>query len=69
LRAKLRYVAGVSYDAALDELLQKAWDGRRIDQGEALALYHLPLEELGALGGSAAATGQSRGLRRARASA
>ena len=49
LRANLRYVAGVIYDAGLDELLQKAWDGRRIDQAEALALYHLPLEELGAL--------------------
>ena len=37
------------YDASLDELLQKAWDGRRINQSEALRLYHLPLEELGAL--------------------
>jgi cyclic dehypoxanthinyl futalosine synthase len=36
-------------DASLDELLQKAWDGRRIDQPEALRLYRLPLEELGAL--------------------
>jgi len=35
--------------ASLDELLQKAWDGRRIDQAEALRLYRLPLEELGAL--------------------
>jgi cyclic dehypoxanthinyl futalosine synthase len=33
----------------LDELLQKVWDGRRINQTEALRLYHLPLEELGAL--------------------
>jgi len=39
----------VNCDAALDELLQKAWDGRRIDQAEALRLYRLPLEELGAL--------------------
>jgi cyclic dehypoxanthinyl futalosine synthase len=39
----------VIYDASLDELLQKAWDGQRIDQAEALRLYHLPLEELGAL--------------------
>ena len=37
------------YDASLDELLQKVWDGGRIDQAEALRLYHLPLEELGAL--------------------
>lgn len=37
------------YDASLDELLQKVWDGRRIDSAEALRLYKLPLEELGAL--------------------
>lgn len=37
------------YDASLDELLEKVWDGKRIDQKEALRLYHLPLEELGAL--------------------
>ncbi len=37
------------YDASLDELLQKVWDGKRISQSEALRLYHLPLEELGAL--------------------
>ena len=37
------------YDASLEELLQKVWDGRRIDRAEALRLYHLPLEELGAL--------------------
>jgi cyclic dehypoxanthinyl futalosine synthase len=39
----------VIYDASLDELLQKVWDGKRINQTEALRLYHLPLEELGAL--------------------
>jgi cyclic dehypoxanthinyl futalosine synthase len=39
----------VSYDATLDDLLQKAWDGRRIGQGEARRLYDLPLEDLGAL--------------------
>jgi cyclic dehypoxanthinyl futalosine synthase len=33
----------------LDELLQKVWDGKRISPAEALRLYHLPLEELGAL--------------------
>ena len=37
------------YDASLDELLLKVWDGRRINAAEALRLYHLPLEELGAL--------------------
>jgi cyclic dehypoxanthinyl futalosine synthase len=37
------------YDASLDELLQKVWDGQRIDQAEAARLYRLPLEELGAL--------------------
>jgi cyclic dehypoxanthinyl futalosine synthase len=36
-------------DVSLDELLQKAWNGQRIDQAEALRLYGLPLEELGAL--------------------
>jgi cyclic dehypoxanthinyl futalosine synthase len=33
----------------LDELLQEVWDGKRINQAEARRLYHLPLEELGAL--------------------
>ena len=37
------------YDASLDDLLQKVWDGQRISQSEALRLYSLPLEELGAL--------------------
>ena len=37
------------YDASLDELLQKVWTGGRINQAEALRLYTLPLEELGAL--------------------
>jgi cyclic dehypoxanthinyl futalosine synthase len=39
----------VIYDASLDELLQKVWDGQRINQAEALRLSALPLEELGAL--------------------
>jgi cyclic dehypoxanthinyl futalosine synthase len=39
----------VIYDASLDELLQKVWDGRRINQAEALRLYPLPIEELGVL--------------------
>ena len=37
------------YDASLDELLQKVWDGHRISGAEAVRLYALPLEELGAL--------------------
>jgi cyclic dehypoxanthinyl futalosine synthase len=37
------------YDASLDSLLQKVWEGGRIDAAEALRLYALPLEELGAL--------------------
>ena len=37
------------YNASLDTLLQKIWDGGRIDATEARQLYALPLEELGAL--------------------
>ena len=37
------------YDASLETLLQKVWDGQRIDATEAGRLYPLPLEELGAL--------------------
>jgi cyclic dehypoxanthinyl futalosine synthase len=39
----------VVYDASLDDLLHAVWDGKRIDSSEALRLYRLPLEELGAL--------------------
>jgi cyclic dehypoxanthinyl futalosine synthase len=39
----------VIYDASLDQLLSKVWDGARINQEEARRLYSLPLEELGAL--------------------
>jgi cyclic dehypoxanthinyl futalosine synthase len=39
----------VIYDASLDELLQKVWDGQRIHAADAKRLYALPLEELGAL--------------------
>jgi cyclic dehypoxanthinyl futalosine synthase len=39
----------VIYDASLDDLLQKVWDGQRIDRAQARRLYSLPLEELGAL--------------------
>ena len=49
LPGDIRYVAGVIYDPALDELLQRVWDGGRVNQAEALRLFHLPLEELGAL--------------------
>lgn len=37
------------YDSSLDDLLQKVWEGGRIDGAEALRLYPLPLEELGLL--------------------
>jgi cyclic dehypoxanthinyl futalosine synthase len=43
------YSLAVIYDASLDTLLQKVWDGQRIDRAEAQRLYALPLEELGAL--------------------
>lgn len=39
----------MTYDAALDELIQRVWEGQRVSQVDALRLYHLPLEELGAL--------------------
>ena len=39
----------VIYDASLDELQQRVWDGQRIDLNEAQRLYRLPLEDLGAL--------------------
>src|SRR5688572_11492272 len=39
----------MTYDPSSDELLQKVWDGARINESEALRLYPLPLEELGAL--------------------
>jgi len=39
----------VIYDASLDGLLQKVWDGGRINMDEARRLGALPLEELGAL--------------------
>ena len=37
------------HDTTLDDLLHQVWTGRRITPAEALRLYHLPLEELGAL--------------------
>ncbi|MSU64359.1 MAG: dehypoxanthine futalosine cyclase [Pedosphaera sp.] len=36
-------------EASLDDLLSKVWDGERISSVEALRLYCLPLDELGAL--------------------
>jgi len=39
----------VIYDASLDDLLQKVWNGQRINPAEALRLSYLPIEELGAL--------------------
>jgi cyclic dehypoxanthinyl futalosine synthase len=37
------------YDASMDDLLQRVWDGARVSSEEALRLSGLPLEELGAL--------------------
>ena len=37
------------HDASLDDLLQRVWDGQRIDAAQAARLYRLPLEELGTL--------------------
>ncbi|MDA7665520.1 dehypoxanthine futalosine cyclase [Verrucomicrobia bacterium] len=37
------------YDASMDALLQKVWEGQRVDAVEARRLCSLPLEELGAL--------------------
>ena len=34
---------------SLDDVVEQAWAGKRINQSEALRLYSLPLEELGAL--------------------
>ena len=39
----------MNIDATMDDLLQKVWDGARINPAEALRLYPLPLEDLGAL--------------------
>jgi cyclic dehypoxanthinyl futalosine synthase len=39
----------VTHNAALDGLEQKVWAGERISAGDAVALYRLPLEELGAM--------------------
>ena len=39
----------MTQDANTDDLLQKVWDGGRIDQAEARLLFERPLEELGAL--------------------
>ena len=47
--ARRCYAGCVIHDASLDDLCQKVWAGGRIDAAEALRLYALPLEELGAL--------------------
>jgi len=49
LKSRIDTLNDVIYDALLDDLLQKTWDGQRISQADALRLYRLPLEELGAL--------------------
>lgn len=36
-------------EGPIDEFLQKVWDGGRINEADALRLYELPLEDLGAL--------------------
>src|SRR5436190_17279743 len=36
-------------DLGFDDLLQKVWSGERVNGSEALRLYELPLQELGAL--------------------
>lgn len=48
-RPTSRYAGPVIYDASLDDLLQRVWNGARIDAAEARRLATLPLEELGAL--------------------
>lgn len=37
------------YDSSIDSLIQKVWEGHRIDAAEAQRLYWLPLEDLGEL--------------------
>src|SRR6266567_2258336 len=49
LASSFHYAFAVTDDGPLDQLLQKVWDGQRINQAETLRLYHLPLEDLGAL--------------------
>jgi len=39
--------ANVIYDASLDALLQKVWDGHRIDSAEALRLYSAARDFIG----------------------
>ncbi len=39
----------MTHRGALDDLQQRVWNGERISASDALTLYHLPLEELGAL--------------------
>ena len=43
------FASRMIYDPSLDELLHKIWEGSRISPEEALRLYSLPLETLGAL--------------------
>ena len=43
------YFAHVIYDASMDDLARKVWAGERISSEEALRVYALPLETLGAL--------------------
>ena len=49
VRTNSPYIAHVIYDPSMDELLKKTWEGGRVSPKEALRLYVLPLETLGAL--------------------
>ena len=49
VRTNSPYIAHVIYDPSMDDLLEKTWEGGRISPEQALRLYLLPLETLGAL--------------------
>ena len=49
VRTNSPYIARVIYDPSMDGLLEKTWEGGRILPEQALRLYLLPLETLGAL--------------------
>ena len=49
VRTNSHYIARVIYDPSMDGLLEKTWEGGRLLPEQALRLYLLPLETLGAL--------------------
>ena len=58
------YLRNVTKDLAADDLLlEKVWGGARISPSEGLALYQLPIEELGAFVEDPAGSGKSVGER------